>query len=310
LAQALWEVGRRERTLEAFCADFGFHGPVESELASRSWREDPTPLRALLGNLEQTGEANEPVVAERRRRDEHRSGQRALRRALPPVAAARATVVLALGRRYVPLRQVGKASLVQCLDVARACTRSLGAELYRRGCLADPDDVCMLTVDEVLAAVRNPSTASLAPLTAWRRERHAYYLTLEIPRDFHGVPEPLCHPDAGIVSDGAVTLQGQGVSAGVVEGPARVLESATDTVEPGDILVCPFTDPGWTPLLVVVAGVVLDVGGSMSHGAIIARELGIPCVLGTGNGTAMIRTGDRLRVDGDNGVVQILERSA
>jgi phosphohistidine swiveling domain-containing protein len=228
---------------------------------------------------------------------------------LPPVAAARATIVLALGRRYVPLRQVGKASLVQCLDVARACARSLGGELYRRGCLADPDDVCMLTVDEVLAAVRNPSTGSLAPLTAWRRERHALYLTLEIPRDFYGVPEPLRQTEAAVVHR-SVTLRGQGVSAGVVEGPARVLESATETVEPGDILVCPFTDPGWTPLLVVAAGVVLDVGGSMSHGAIIARELGIPCVLGTGNGTATIRTGDRLRVDGDNGVVEILERSA
>ncbi len=310
LAQALWEVGRRKRTLEAFCADFGFHGPVESELASRSWREDATPLRALLGNLEQTDESNEPVVAERRRRDEHRSAQQSLRRALPPVAAARATVVLALGRRYVPLRQVGKASLVQCLDVARACSRSLGGELHRRGCLAEPEDVCMLTVDEVLAAVRNPSTGSLAPLTAWRRERHAYYLTLEIPRDFYGVPEPLPTSSLDVVHKSAVTLRGQGVSAGVVEGPARVLESALDTVEPGDILVCPFTDPGWTPLLVVVAGVVLDVGGSMSHGAIIARELGIPCVLGTGNGTATIRTGDRLRVDGDNGVVEILGRSA
>jgi phosphohistidine swiveling domain-containing protein len=310
LAQALWEVGRQKRTLEAFCADFGFHGPVESELASRSWREDPAPLRALLANLEQTGDSNEPIVAEHRRRDEHRSAQQALRRALPPVAAARAMVVLALGRRYVPLRQVGKASLVQCLDVARACARSLGGELYRRGCLADPDDVCMLTVDEVLAAVRNPSTGSLAPLTAWRRERHALYLTLEVPRDFYGVPEPLRQADAGIVPNGAVTLHGQGVSAGVVEGPARVLGSATDSVEPGDILVCPFTDPGWTPLLVVVAGVVLDVGGSMSHGAIIARELGIPCVLGTGNGTATIRTGDRLRVDGGNGIVEILERSA
>ena len=310
LAQALWEVGRGQRTLEAFCADFGFHGPVESELASRSWREDATPLRALLASVEQTGESNEPVVAERRRRDEHRRAQQALRRALPPVAAARATVVLALGRRFLPLRQVGKASLVQCLDVARACARSLGGELCRRGCLAEPGDVCMLTVDEVLAAVRNPSSASLAPLTAWRRERHAYYLTLEIPRDFYGVPDPLSDPGADAAPNAAATLRGQGVSAGVVEGPARVLENATGTVEPGDILVCPFTDPGWTPLLVVVAGVVLDVGGSMSHGAIIARELGIPCVLGTGDGTATIRTGDRLRVDGNNGVVEILDRSA
>ena len=117
-------------------------------------------------------------------------------------------------------------------------------------------------------------------------------------------------PDADQVPAAANTLQGLGVSAGVVEGTARVIASALETVEPGEILVCPFTDPGWTPLLIVAAGVVLDVGGTMSHGAIIARELGIPCVLGTENGTARISTGDRLRVDGGAGIVEILERAA
>ena len=121
LAQALWEVGRGQRTLAAFCADFGFHGPVESELATRSWREDPAPLQDLLSHLGRAGDGNEPVVAERRRRDERRRAERALRRSLRPLTAARATVVLTVGRRYVPLRQVGKASLVQSLDVARAC---------------------------------------------------------------------------------------------------------------------------------------------------------------------------------------------
>ena len=88
------------------------------------------------------------------------------------------------------------------------------------------------------------------------------------------------------------------------------MSSAEETVESGEILVAPFTDPGWTPLLIVAAGVVLDVGGTMSHGAIIARELGIPCVLGVSGATRVIRTGDRLRLNGDDGTVEILSSEA
>ncbi len=306
LAQALWEVSHGQRTLASFCDDFGFHGPVESELAASSWREDPAPIEVLLDQLRVAGSASEPVVAEHRRGAERRRAERAVRRALGPVAA-RASVILTIGRRYVPLRQVGKASLVQSLDAARACAWALGQELQRRGVLADADDACMLTVDELVGAVRDPNANSLSELTAWRRAQHAHYLTLTIPRDFFGVPEPIAADDEQVPT--TTMLRGQGVSAGVVEGTARVVASAHETIEPGEILVCPFTDPGWTPLLVVASGVVLDVGGSMSHGAIIARELGIPCVLGTQHGTVLIATGDRLRVDADEGVVEILERA-
>jgi pyruvate,water dikinase len=117
-------------------------------------------------------------------------------------------------------------------------------------------------------------------------------------------------PDAAGPAAAPDVLSGQGVSAGVVEGVARVVRGASESIEAGEILVCEFTDPGWTPLFMVAGGAVLDVGGSMSHGAIIARELGIPCVLGTARGTTAIRTGDRIRVDGSRGTVEILERAS
>lgn len=99
------------------------------------------------------------------------------------------------------------------------------------------------------------------------------------------------------------------MSSGIVEGPARVISTvdAADTVLPGGVLVVPFTDPGWAPFLLPAAGIIMNMGGLLSHGSIIAREYGIPAVVNVGPATSMIRTGQRVRVDGDRGVVTILD---
>ena len=100
-----------------------------------------------------------------------------------------------------------------------------------------------------------------------------------------------------------------GVSPGIAEGTVRVVQDAdsdqADDFEPGDILVCSITDPSWAPLLSVAAAVVIDIGGPLSHGAIVARELGIPCVINTVDGSRRLRTGDRVTVDGGAGSVRV-----
>jgi pyruvate,water dikinase len=103
-------------------------------------------------------------------------------------------------------------------------------------------------------------------------------------------------------------LQGVGASSGVAEGPARVVlrTSEIEQVQDGEILVCPATAPAWAPVFGRVRGIVSDVGGMMSHAAILCREYGIPAVLGTSSGTRRIATGDLVRVDGDRGTVQLL----
>ena len=102
-------------------------------------------------------------------------------------------------------------------------------------------------------------------------------------------------------------ITGLAVSPGVVEGRARVvLDAATSELEPGEVLVCETTDPSWASLFLVASALVIDIGGALSHGAIVARELGVPCVINTRVGTAVLRTGDRLRVDGDAGRVEVL----
>ena len=108
-----------------------------------------------------------------------------------------------------------------------------------------------------------------------------------------------------VIPEGA--LAGLGVSNGVVEGRARVVESMADAhIEKGDILVTKFTDPSWTPMFVTIAGLVTEVGGMMTHGAVITREYGLPAVVGVVNATKLIRDGDYIRINGNAGYIEVL----
>jgi pyruvate,water dikinase len=122
------------------------------------------------------------------------------------------------------------------------------------------------------------------------------------------MPEPLTvetRPEPEL--DGK--LVGVGVSAGRVEGRIRVVMDAADTaMEPGEILVAHTTDPSWTSIMFPATALVVDIGGQLSHAAVVARELGIPCVMNTQFGTKVLRTGDWCRVDGSEGTVELLDR--
>jgi pyruvate,water dikinase len=106
------------------------------------------------------------------------------------------------------------------------------------------------------------------------------------------------------------TVRGIGASGGRVEGTVRVLRDPEFAdVEPGEVLVCGTTDPSWASVLFLSSALVVDVGGPLSHAAVVAREVGVPCVIGTGDGTTALFTGDRVRVDGNAGTVEILSRA-
>ena len=166
-----------------------------------------------------------------------------------------------------------------------------------------------LEIDELLAA---ELPGNVKELIAFRRARYDEYVRIELPESGVGMAEPRVTPDDGATSSGTVpdSVSGVGVSPGVAEGPVRVLlDPSTGDLAPGEILVCETTDPSYAPYFLVAAGCVIDIGGALSHGAIVAREVGIPCVINTRTGTRTLCTGDVVRIDGSAGSVEILERA-
>lgn len=191
----------------------------------------------------------------------------------------------------------------------RAAATTYGEHLAAEGRLEAPADVVMLTKAELLAA---EPPAGLAETAAKRRAIHAEYRSIELPDVWEGMPEVrqvvATEPeDADIAS---IVVTGAPVSPGVVEGVAKVIvdPEGDDELEDGEVLVCRTTDPSWASLMMVASALVIDIGGAISHGAIVARELGIPCVIGTRDGSSLLRTGDRIRVDADRGEVTVLAR--
>jgi pyruvate,water dikinase len=240
-----------------------------------------------------------------------------LKAALPRSKQASVGLLCGAAARCVRTTEIGKASFLMALDGGRAATRAIGAAQRDAGRLDEVDDAFYLTIDELISG-DTPARLGLTPLpddvmalVRFRRDRRAEYRRLELPLNFTGVPEPTLRDDdlGGAVGD---VLRGVAGAPGVVEGTARVVIDPFDAepLEPGDVLVCRFTDPSWAPLFSLADALVIDIGAAASHGAIVARELGVPCVIGTGDGTRRIRTGDRVRVDGSAGRVEILTRGA
>ena len=188
------------------------------------------------------------------------------------------------------------------IDGGRAAARELGRLHVAAGRLDEVDDIFSFTMDEVQELPDNARD-----VVAFRQGRREHYRALTLPVTFTGAPVPIERTPA---VDDVVT--GAAASPGHAEGIANVIidPDAATPLEEGEILVCRFTDPSWTPLFLLASALVIDIGGPTSHGAIVARELGVPCVIGTGNGTLSIGSGDRIAVDGSTGQVKILARAA
>jgi pyruvate,water dikinase len=201
------------------------------------------------------------------------------------------------------MREMPKFLVVLLLARTRAILAPLGPGLVAVGRLEQADDVWLLTLPELRAALAGQDQRPLA------NERRAWY-TEELRRR---------HQPRFLLSDGTEpridtldevgdgVLRGTPASAGRVTAAARViLDPVGATLKPGEILVAPSTDPGWTPLFLTAGGLVMEMGGAMSHGSIVAREYGIPAVVGVPGATERIETGQVLTVDGSGGTVRVM----
>jgi phosphohistidine swiveling domain-containing protein len=310
IADDLWAISRGRRDIAAFIRDHGFHGPSEGNPIARSWRENDAPLRALARVYAKRPDDQAPRTRERRAVEAHERAAATLLRGLRGPRRLLTAAMLDTLRTQVRYLGLGKASFLMGIDGVRAAVRRIGAENVRRGLLDEPDDAFFLT----LAELRGPLPDNLRELVAFRRQRRREYEQIELPTTWHGVPEPRTPAASGrdqadAKADAEITgLPGSG---GVAEGRVRVVVDPADAdeLEPGEILVCRFTDPSWAALFPLAEAVVIDLGGPASHGAVVSRELGIPCVIGTDDGTRRLRTGDLIRVDGGVGSVTLLERA-
>ncbi|MGA4790817.1 PEP-utilizing enzyme [Nocardia sp. AB354] len=195
------------------------------------------------------------------------------------------------------------------IDECRAAARAFGEQQVSLGRLQQTDDVFFFTIEECqrlhAGELDNPQR-----IVDVRRTTRAEYQSMVLPIAFYGMPEPVRIDPEPDHAEAATQLKGAASGGGTVEGRARIFTDPEQEVdlEPGDVLVCRFTDPSWAPLMALSEALVIDIGGSASHGAVVARELGIPYVIGTEIGTRVLREGDRIFVDGESNLVRIIHR--
>jgi len=230
--------------------------------------------------------------------------------------------LLRWAQRYAPLREDALADVGLGWPVLRRMLHEVGQRLAAAGGIAEREDVFWLTLAEALAGARLLDANQPAPdhrqavterRTRWERERAAtppVVLPIVGGARFLGMDWSNWMPARTDQAAGG-TIKGQGASPGRVTGVARVIHGPGEfsQMQRGDILVAKITTPAWTPLFALAAGVVTDVGGALSHSSIVAREYHIPAVLGTGVATERLKSGERVTVDGDRGMVSRVELS-
>lgn len=302
----LWDVSRGAADRGEFLRRYGFHGPDEASPSSPVWRNDPALLDDTLRAYREMSEQRSPRQSARRVALDKAAAMAELLAALSPSRRVLARVVLHASDHYFPLRETGKATLLHAIDVCRASAGVLAADMVARDEIENAGDIAYITVEELIADRR----ADWKQVTADRRKRRAEYASFDLPQTWDGVPEPLRRNATGESAPDGNILTGLGASHGVVEGVVRLVTDPGEAdLDDGEILVCDTSDPSWSALFLVAAAVIVDVGGPLSHGAIVARELGIPAVINTRHAMRTLHDGDMVRVDGGAGVVTVLDRA-
>lgn len=310
--------GPTKRALVSFLDLYGDRAVREAELSTPRWKEDPRPVLSMI-RAALSGDARD---VERELARSKAGADADMQRLVPKLGFAEQTIVrhlVARAQKAARLRERMRAWVTRVLGMLRDTALDADRRLLRlvpdlarewqELRAANPQarpipSVFFLTVDEVVNALR-ASRTDLAPLVRARRAEYARDRARpDPPTTFIGVPPSVLLPPTG-----GDVWTGTGASSGVVEGIARVLRSAQDMSElrPGEIMVVHTTDVGWTPLFCIAAGVATELGGPLSHAAVVARELGVPSVVNVPGITRALKTGDRVRLDGDRGVIERLQ---
>ncbi|GAA1847247.1 PEP/pyruvate-binding domain-containing protein [Pseudonocardia ailaonensis] len=280
------------------------HTVYDLDFSAPTPADEPGPL---LGTVRRhlTGEGADPYARQRRLVDRRDAQTALVRHRLGPLRRRTFDALLRRARETGPVREDALADMGLAWPLIRRMLRELGGRLVEACTLTSPDDVYWLTAAELRAGVPGP-VEERRMLHRGRRLVAPPQMLPELPRLERALQAVMPARDRNQTGS---TIRGIAAASGAVTATARVLRGPEDFsgMRPGEVLVARITTPAWTSLFAQAAAVVTDVGGPLSHSSIVAREYGIPAVLGTGAATTRIRTGDRVRVDGDAGTVTLLE---
>jgi phosphohistidine swiveling domain-containing protein len=292
-----------------FMARHGHHARSDVEISYPRWSESPDYVLKMVRNFLSVEAKDDALEHYRQTVDRRfRLTRECQDRLKNPFKRMAFNFYLTRTQRGCVIRENLKDLLVKALRVIRQILLEIGGRLKERKIIAAVDDIFFLNLEEIHDALAGVNSTEVKKLIAKRRTEYKRNLALRPPDVIRGRFDPDAY-HSRILDRKAKLLKGLAVSSGVVTGKARVVmnTSSREIVRPGEILVAPFTDPGWTPYFMSAAAIVVDMGGVLSHGSIVAREYGIPAVVNVGPATQIIKTGQLLEVDGDRGTVRIID---
>ncbi len=292
---------------DLFMFEHGHHTRGELELRNRRWSEDPDYIQGILRGYLLGMERVDPLAKMRENETVRQELTARCRRLLVnPLKRRFFDYVLVQAQQGLVMRENVKSEAVRAVALARGLLLELGGRLAARGVLENGEDSFFLYLEELETLLTRRDISDLRGEIRRRRDEYERNMEIIPPKVIYGSFDP---DDfiADEIDEDVELMEGLAVCPGVVTGPARVmLRSDEGHVLPGEIMVAPFTDPGWTPHFLTAAGIVMDLGGLLSHGSIVAREYGIPTVVNVGPATRIIKTGQMVQVDGTRGIVRIL----
>ncbi|KAH8552727.1 pyruvate phosphate dikinase PEP/pyruvate-binding protein [Umbelopsis sp. PMI_123] len=301
-----------QKELDSFLAQYGMRAPGEIDIGTTRWIESPTSLipsiLSVASNQQSSGEHRRKHIQANEEAEE--AARRNVERVRnTPWGYFKAILMRRLVRTFryrAGMREHPKYTLIRIFWISKKILLDEGTRLVDSGTLDTASDILYLSLPEVYSVLANTFEDDLKMLVSQRKDQHIKDDTLYPVRLMTSDGEVVnCARQSSTAPEGAIL--GSGVSSGVVEGFARVVLSPNNAeLKDGEIMIAPFTDPGWTPLFNSAKALVISVGGMLTHGAVVAREYGIPAVVGVDNATEVIKTGQYIRVNGDEGYIMVL----
>jgi pyruvate,water dikinase len=290
--------------MQKLISRFGHRGYTELDLGTKRWREDPSYL------IDRIKSYMENQQYQRNLKDIEDKRQMAQKM----MDAIEKTVSSTIGEKNgkkiksrmvnyriaAGMREYPKSDIVRMLGLSRKALQQVGEILAQQGRLEKSEDIFYLHAKDL------KESGNLKTLVHINRDRYDYEMKrVRIPRIVMNSGETFYSATAGESSGNQI--KGMALSPGIVEGPIRIVnDPLIDQLEEGEIMVCESTNPSWTPLFATAAGLIMEYGGPMSHGGIVAREYGIPAVVGISEAREKLHTGQIVRVDGENGTIELL----